>query len=302
MALVVNTNVASLIAQRSLERNSTSVQQSMERLSSGFRINRAGDDVAGLAISENLIGEIQAGKKALQNAQDGLSILQVAEGGLTTITNNLQRMRELAVQAANDTNDQNQRNAIAREIRALADDIDRISLSTNFNGIQLLDGSVANARLQIGSSSPIVTDTLDISLGLVDSQTTSAAGLLAANPFYDGVVFNNANDLYNPATDTTALTSTANAQQLMSNVENYLNQITSQRSTIGALQNQLDSIINNLSQAIENFSASNSRIRDLDVAEETAKLVRGQILQQASVSVLGQANSNPELILGLLQQ
>lgn len=303
MALVVNTNVTSLTAHRRLGENATAVQRSLERLASGRRINRAADDAAGLTISENLIGQVRGMKKSLQNTQDGISILQIAEGALTVINDNLQRMRELTVQAANDTNSQAQRDAVARELRSRAEDIQRIADATQFNGIQLLDGSATNALLQIGADSNVVTNTVDITPALanagIDINTVPPGiGVIDSG----GALFTSLDDIFNPALGTSPdLTSGNNARTFLNNLDTAINNITTRLSTIGSLQNQLESVTTNLSVAIENFSASNSRIRDLDVAAESSILVRNQILQQASVSVLSQANNIPQLTLQLLQ-
>ena len=303
MTLVINTNVTSLIAQRRLSQNAENVQQSLTRLASGFRINRAADDAAGLTISENLIGQIRGSRKALQNSQDGISILQIAEGSLSVINRNLQRMRELTVQAANGTNSQQGRDAIALELRSLAENIDQISKATNFNGINLLDGSATNALLQIGPGSNLVTNTLDITTALtnagIDSNTVPAGiGVIDGS----AALFATLDDIYDFGLGTSPdLTSGDNARSMMNNLDTAIANVTSRLSIIGSLQNQLESITRNLQIAVENFSASNSRIRDLDIAEESAKLVQSQILEQASVSVLSQANSIPELTLQLLQ-
>ncbi len=303
MALVVNTNVTSLTAHRRLGENATAVQRSLERLASGHRINRAADDAAGLTISENLTGQIRGMKKALQNTQDGISILQIAEGALTVINDNLQRMRELTVQAANDTNSQGQRDAIARELRSRAEDIQRIADATQFNGIQLLDGSATNALLQIGADSNVVTNTVDITpalsnAGIDASSVPPGIGVIDSA----GALFTSLDDIYDPVAGTSPdLISGNNARAFLDNLDTAINNVTTRLSTIGSLQNQLESVTTNLSIAIENFSASNSRIRDLDVAAESSILVQNQILQQASVSVLAQANNIPQLTLQLLQ-
>ncbi|MBK8190506.1 MAG: flagellin FliC [Vampirovibrionales bacterium] len=304
MALVINTNVTSLIAHRRLSMNASNVQKSLERLASGMRINRSSDDAAGLTISETLIGQIRGNQKALQNAQDGVSILQIAEGSLGVINNNLQRMRELAVQAANDTNSQSQRDSIAREVRTLAEDIERISQATEFNGIHLLDGSALNARLQIGPGTTLATNTIDISSALqnagIDSNSVPP-GIGVINSA--AALFASLNDIFDPVAGTSPdLSSGANARTFIGSIQSAIDSVTSRMSIIGSLQNQLQSAIDNLQIGIENFSASNSRIRDLDIASESSTLVQNQILQQSAVSVLSQANSIPQLTLQLLQK
>ena len=300
-SLIVNTNVTSLVAHRRLNENTTQVQRSLERISSGLKINRAADDAAGLSVSENLIGQVRGNQKALQNAQDGVSILQVAQGGLTVINNNLQRMRELAVQAGNDTNSQQQREAIAREIRAMAEDVLRIANSTDFNGIPLLDGSVgATANLQVGAGSDPSTNTINIASAL-GNVTLGVAGIGLLDSTGINATFLNLDNIFNLGTGLTAMTSSAVARSFMGDVDRAINVVTAQLATLGSYQNQLDSAITNLEISVESFSASNSRIRDLDVASESSVLVQSQILQEAAVQVLAQSNRIPQLTLSLLQ-
>ncbi len=312
MGIVVNTNVTSLIANRRLAQNSRAVQRSLERLASGFKINRAADDAAGLTISENLIGQVRGMKKALQNTQDGISVLQITEGALSVVLNDLQRMRELAVQAGNATNSQQQRNAIGQEIRSLTDDVNRIALATAFNGINLLDGSALSPPsaiapvIQVGPGSNIATNTIDISNALVSAHG-DAAPAIGGIGIYDtagGTThFTSLNDIFNPATGvSTGLATTADARAFITDMDAAIGRLTAQMATIGSFQNQMESVTTNLQIAIENFSASNSRIRDLDVASESSTLTQNQILQQASVQVLSQANTIPQLALSLLQQ
>lgn len=289
MPLVVNTNIASLIAQRNLSINTTNLTKNLEKLSSGYRINRAADDAAGLTISETLRSQIRGIRAALQNAQDGISILQITEGTLSVVQDNLQRVRELTVQAANDTNSDTQRDAIESEIKARLLDNERIVQAAQFNGIKLLDGTASNAMLQIGPNSDISENTLDISSALAAADVEALELLMSANntgwtsigsiDFVDGT----------------------NARQFIADLDVAISNVSARRSLIGALQNQLDSAIQNLSLGAENFTASESRIRDLDLAAETANLTRNQILQQASASILSQANQAPSLVLRLLQ-
>lgn len=304
MALVVNTNITSLIAHRQLEVNTTNVQRSMERLSSGLRINRAADDAAGKTISENLTGQIKGNQQALRNAQDGISILQIAEGSLSVVLENLQRMRELAVQAANDTTSQQERDAVALEMRRRAEDIERIAQGTQFNSINLLDGSAAGARLQVGANSNLATDTIDITAALGSSLIDAAApdnGIGVINSG-GGTTFASLNDIFNLGTGTSpVLTTGAAARSFLDDLDAAINTVTDQLANIGSFQNQLESVVSNLQIAVENFSASNSRIKDLDVAAESSKLIQSQILQQSSVSILSQANTIPQQTLQLLQ-
>jgi flagellin len=289
MPLVVNTNISSLIAQRNLTHNTINVGKSLERLSSGYRINRAADDAAGLTISETLRSDIRGMKMALQNVQDGVSILQITEGTLSVISENLQRIRELTVQAANDTNAVQQRDAIELEIKARLEDNDRIVQAAKFNGIELLTGNTTNARLHIGAHSNAVENTLDISGALANS-FSDAIGVLGPTT---NAGFLTINDVDLVDGDTSRL--------FLSDIDTAIAAISARRSGIGAIQNQLESAINNITLSIENFSASESRIRDLDIAAESSLQVRNQILQQTAVSILAQANQAPALVLRLLQ-
>ena len=285
MGLVVNTNIAAMIAHRNLVNNTRSVSESLERLSTGYRINHAKDDVAGLKISEILRTQIRGYTMAERNAEDGASMLQVAEGAFETITENIQRIRELVVQAANDTYGSNEKNAIAQEIWARTQDIDRIANTCSFNSIKLLDGTQTHFVLQIGPNGTS-NDTISLSAAL-QTATASALGLSYAQ------------------SDITAsaggfLESNGSCQTFLSQIDSALTTMFTRRSTIGALQNRLDSVISNIEITKENLSASESRIRDLDIAAETTRLTKNQVLQQASVSILAQANQIPALALNLL--
>lgn len=278
MPLVVNTNVSSLIAQRNLTDNTNALSKSMERLSSGFRINRAADDAAGLQISETLRAQIRGLNKASDNAQDGVNMLQVVEGSLSVITGNIQRIRELTVQAANDTNSNNERNAIEQEITALMADIDRIADATQFNSVVLLSPTAPGTyMLQVGANDTQGIDTIDVASALGDARSTTLG------------ISNTVNFLSNQ-----------DALDFLGTVDTALDAVMQRRATIGSLQNRLEGTITNIAVTIENFSASESRIRNLDVARESSNLVRNQILQQASASILSQANQVPALALNLI--
>ena len=280
MSLTVNNNIASLIAQRNLNKNTVSLTKSIEKLSSGYRINRAADDAAGLSISESLRGQIRGNARATSNVQDGISMLQIAEGGLTVINENLQRMRELCIQAANDTNGSTERTAILSEITARIDDITRIAKSTKFNNIFLLDGTTASSTLQVGANSTASTNTISIASVLTDSQASTI-----------GVTIAIAGGAW-----TSAL-----IRSYIGVLDTAITSITSRRSSVGALQGRLESTLENLAIMNENVQASESRIRDLDIAKETAGMVKSQILQQASATVLSQANQIPQLALSLMR-
>jgi len=285
---VINTNISSLIAQRRLTANQTALQSSMERLSSGYRINHASDDAAGLTISQNLISQVRRMQQADRNTQDGLSLLQTAEGSLSVIGDNLQRVRELTVQAANDTNSPVMRSAISNEIQTLLTDVDRIASAANINGVNLLDGSATNAMLQIGPNSSSLDNTLDLTPVLSDA---SSAGLNLVG--LTGQTFATVGAI--------DLSTNALANTFLTDIDTALTAVNAQRANIGSFQNRLNSVDSNLSDGIINFSASNSRIRDVDIASETANMTQNQILTQASTMILSQTNDLPKTILSLLQ-
>ena len=284
MGLVLNTNVSSLVAQRNLWNNSKAVTSSYEKLSSGLRINRAADDAAGLSISETLKTQIRGNQKAVANAQDGVNILQIAEGALNVISENLQRIRELTIQAASDTNSSVERNAICLEVQSRLDDIDRIAASTRGSNINLLDGSKNTYILQIGANSTVSQDTLDIGSVLATANTEALSLNLTISTIAGGE-FN----------------SNGSCRGFLDNIDNALQNVFNRRAQLGALQNRLDSTIESLSIAVENLQSTNSRIRDLDIASESANLTKQQILQQSALGILSQANQQPTLALQLLQ-
>jgi flagellin len=280
MPLVINSNIASLNAQRSLSRNNSELGKSMERLASGYRINRSGDDAAGLALSEKLRAQIRSSQKALDNVQDGINVLNIADGAMQGIADSLQRMRELAVQAANDTYSTSQRSAMKAELDQLASGINQISDATQFNGVFLLNGSApaSSMRLQIGANSTSGVDTLDVGGQSVFNDIDATA--LAVNALFVD-------------TGTNALTS-------ITALDTAITTLNTRRGNIGALSNRLETTVNNLSSIIENTAASESRIRNVDVASESSRMVRYQILQEASAAMLSQANLMPQLALRLL--
>jgi flagellin len=275
MGLRVNTNVASINAQRSLMVNTSLLSKSLEKLSSGLRINRAGDDAAGLAISESLKSDIRALQQASRNAADGISMIQTAEGGLEEVSGILIRMRELAEQAATGTLGADERTYLDSEFQQLVLEVSRIADSTEFNGTKLLDGSIAQLDIQVG----IGTQS--------DSQVTL---MLGAGMRADDLNLNTINVL-DAAAALASITAVSNATGLVS----------AQRADFGSAQNRLESTIRNIAMSVENLSAANSRIRDVDIAVETSAMTAMQILQQAGVAVLAQANATPQLALQLLR-
>jgi flagellin len=276
MGLRVNTNIQSLASQRHLGINNGSQQKSLERLASGSRINRAGDDAAGLAISEKLKSQIRSMKQATRNANDGVSLVQVAEGAMNEIGNIIIRMRELSIQAASDTIGDPERQYVDKEIQQLKSEVDRIANSTAFNGQKLLNNSAPPLDIQVGIGNNAELDRFVFDTNDKDS-TLNALGITDLSASEKG-------------------TAQANLEKL----DNAISKLSSNRASLGALQNRLSSTINNLMIYQENLSSANSRIRDTDMAEETSELTKSNILTQATVSVLGQANQNPQLALKLI--
>jgi flagellin len=382
MAQTINTNVASLNAQRNLNRSQGLLNQSLERLSTGLRINSARDDAAGLAISERFTTQIRGLNQAVRNASDGISLSQTAESALGELTNNLQRIRELAVQSANATNSASDRAALNDEVIERLAEVDRIAKQTSFNGVKVLDGSFGTATFQVGAnvgetiSVSLTTDVTAAAIGTVNTNTGAAfdmADTTAANfvtlDFGDGVTadlygtvdiaagasvqeaadaINNANidgiaafvnaadqlqvlsdigdveftetvaggtntvglDGVVTADEAVGATTTlsgvgvdtvANANFAIARVDSALTAVNGLRGNLGAIQNRFESTIVNLQTVSENLAASRGRIQDADFAAETAALTKAQILQQAGVAVLSQANAQPQLALSLLQ-
>ena len=279
MGIVVNTNTSSTMVQRSLNGATSGISKSLERLSTGLKINRAGDDAAGLVISQGLESQARGAGVASDNAQTGINLLQTAEGDLGVIQENLQRVRDLSVQAANGTLGAEERKAIKSEVTARLAEIDRTANSSKFNAISLLDGTSSSLSLQIGTNSGSTLNALSVS-GPLGKATSSALGI-----------------------DSTAGTffGTASAcSSFIGVIDSAIASVSTKRSDIGSLQNRLESTIKSLSVKKENMEASNSRIRDVDVAKEAASLTKNQILQQASASLLAQANQAPQVALSLI--
>ncbi len=293
MSIVVNTNVAALIAQRNLSSNTTNLTKSIERLSSGYRINKASDDAAGLAISENLKGQISGNAQAVNNVQDGINMLQIAESALAVINENIQRIRELCIQAANDTNSSVERGAIMSEVSARLADIDRISNATEFNHIKLLQGApgATHVDLQIGAGSDSTVNTMDIGTVLESANTSSGALNIidAGDPVG-----------YAAGTITSSTWTGTVIRNYLDQLDTALSLVAKRRSDVGAYTNRLQSALSNLHSLNENLSAAASRIKDVDIATETTTMTKYQILQQASASVLSQANSLPQIALKLI--
>ena len=270
--MVVQHNLSAMNTNRQMGMVSSALQKSTEKLSSGYKINRAGDDAAGLSISEKMRSQIRGLNKASDNAQDGISLIQVAEGALNETHSILQRMNELATQAANDTNTATDRTAIKAEIDQLTSEINRIQSTTQFNTQNLLDGKFTNKNLQIGS---LKGQTIKISISNMNAATLKVDGL--------------------------TVDSNTNAGTSMSKIQAAIDKVSTQRSNLGALQNRLEHTINNLDTTSENTSAAESRIRDTDMADEMVQYSKNNILSQAGQSMLAQANQQTQGVLSLLQ-
>lgn len=276
MGLRIATNTLSNSAQRTLNLNNQAQARSMERLSSGSRINKAADDAAGLAISENMRASIRSLRQASRNANDGVSLIQVAEGSMNEVSNILVRLRELSIQSASDTINTTERSFIDKEVQQLKAEIDRISQSTEFNGRKLLSGSEETLDFQIGKNNNATEDRIQFdSKKLVStSEALGVAGVSTA--------------------------SKEAAQMNLESIDKAITHLNENRAELGALQNRLQSTMNNLDFYRENTEAANSRIRDTDVAEESSELMKRNILTQGNISVLSQANAVPQLALKLL--
>lgn len=273
----INTNIAAMNTYAKLNSASTAQAKSLEKLSSGLRINRAGDDAAGLAISEKMRGQVSGLNQAVSNAQDGINLIQTAEGGLNETHSILNRMRDLAVQSANDTNSVDDRTVIMEEVTQLKDEITRIATQTKFNDKEILGGDYSATApgvpitLQIGANS---SETLELNIEAMDS---TSLGL-----------------------DPIAMTDNATANTAIGLIDTAIKSVSTERSNLGANQNRLEHTINNLTTTSENLSAAESRIRDVDMAKEMMNFTKNNILNQASTAMLAQANQMPQSVLQLL--
>ena len=296
MAQVINTNTMSLVTRNNLNKSQGVLGTAIERLSSGLRINTAKDDAAGQAIANRFSSQIRGLTQASRNANDGISIAQTAEGALSEINTNVQRIRELTVQALNDTNSVSDKKSIQNEITQRLEEIDRISQQTDFNGTKVLQGykdpttgdytgADLKLKIQVGAND---AETIEIKISKIDQNTLGLKDLNAALFEHVDAV----SDLPNPATVT---------KSPLKVIDNALSQIDEARGALGALQNRFESTVNNLNNTSNNLSAARSRIEDADYAEEVSNMTRGQILQQAGTSVLAQANQVPQSVLSLLQ-
>lgn len=273
MGIFVNTNVSSLNAQRQLFNSNEALNTSFERLSSGFRINRASDDAAGLQISAELTSQIQGIDQSVRNANDAISLVQVAEGALTESTTSLQRIRQLAIQAQNGINSSADRTALQQEVTALVSELSRIGSDTQFANVNILNGSFS-ATFQVGANAG-----QSIAVNLSRTGGFGASGL--------GV-------------GSVDISTAGGASAALASIDTAISTIGAQRASLGALQNRFQSTVRNLASVSENLNAARSRIQDTDFASETANLTKNQIVQQASISVLSQSNQRPQTALALL--
>lgn len=281
MGMVINTNIAALNAQRHLGLISKKLATAMERLSSGLRINKAKDDAAGLAISDGMRADIRALSQGVRNANDGIGVIQTAEGGLNEISSILTRMKELAMEAASGTLSDTDRGYAHNEFNALKNELDRISNGTTFNGDALLDGTYTAKNIHIGLNNTQGTDKISIS---IESGTASegfgqtSLGLAA-----------------------TSISTQTKAQTAIATMENAFGEVLEARSKLGALQSRFEHMVSNINNIIENTTAAESQIRDADIAKEVTEFTKYQILQQSGIAMLGQANVTPQAVLSLLR-
>ena len=277
--MIINHNMNAMNAHRNMGVNNNNAAKAMEKLSSGLRINRAGDDAAGLAISEKMRGQIRGLDQASRNAQDGISLIQTAEGALNETTNILQRMRELSVQAANDTNATTDRQAIKTELIALQDEITRIADTTKFNGKNLINSAASKASLsiQVGANSG---EGIKITLANMAASVIGVTTTLVSN---------------------ISVGSSSDANKLTTAIDNALVKVSTQRAKFGAIQNRLEHTIKNVDNTSENLQAAESRVRDVDMAKEMMNYSKNNILNQAAQSMLAQANQQPQNVLNLLR-
>lgn len=299
MALSINQNIMAMNSYRNLTATQNGLGKSLEKLSSGFRINRAADDAAGLGISEGLRAQVHGNKQAVRNAQDGISLVQTAEGALNEVHSMLQRMRTLAVQGANDSNSASNRKSINDELKQLTDEIGRIANVTEFNGTKLLNNADKSLNFQVGANADedltdpektlnvIKVNTADITK-VKDALKTEVDKLKKFEPKDDGTIPDQAD-------------ATATYQGLLKVVDAQITKVSETRGEFGAVQNRFEHTINNLNVAVENLSASESRIRDTDMAEEMMTFTKNQILSQAGTAMLAQANQVPQTVLSLLR-
>jgi len=306
MSQVINTNVMSLNAQRNLSASGNDLATSLQRLSSGLRINSAKDDAAGLAISQRMTSQIRGMDQAARNANDGISLAQTAEGALTSIGDNLQRIRELAVQAANGTNSDTDKTALQAEATQLSSEIARVLQNTKFNDTALFETTAATAKtvkIQVGANAT-TNDQIEISLKSMSALFAEAnTAAVAADPAATPAVVGSPGgiNILGAGTVAAGSTTTPDAANVLTKLDAHLATVNSTRADLGAAQNRFSSVVSNLSVNSENLSAARSRIQDADFAKESAALTRNQILQQAGTAMLAQANQSSQNVLSLIR-
>lgn len=295
---VINTNLLSLTTQNNLNKSQSALGTAIERLSSGLRINSAKDDAAGQAIANRMTAQVKGLTQAARNANDGISVAQTTEGALNEINTNLQRIRELTVQATSGTNSADDLVSINNEVVDRLKEINRVSTQTSFNGVKVL-ASTTTLNIQVGANDK---ETIGISLKQIDSSTLFAgnAGMSGVTEASTGAASIGILSGYTAAAGTTAATATV-ASGLLANIDKALSDVDSLRSSLGASQNRFESTVNNLNNTVTNLTAARSRIEDADYATEVSNMSRAQILQQAGTSVLSQANQVPQTVLSLLR-
>ena len=294
---VINTNLLSLTTQNNLNKSQSALGTAIERLSSGLRINSAKDDAAGQAIANRMTAQVKGLTQAARNANDGISVAQTTEGALNEINTNLQRIRELTVQANNGTNSADDLVSINNEVVDRVKEINRVSAQTSFNGVKVLSAN-KDLSIQVGAND---SETIDISLKQIDSTTLfTTAGLSGITEASTGAGTTGILSAYTAATTTAAATATVSAD-LLGEVDKAISDVDSLRSSLGASQNRFESTVNNLNSTVNNLTAAKSRIEDADYATEVSNMSRAQILQQAGTSVLSQANQVPQTVLSLLR-
>ncbi len=287
MPQTINTNIVSLNAQRSLAGSQASMSISMQRLSSGLRVNSAKDDAAGLAIAERMNSQVRGMNAAMRNANDGISMSQTADGALGKVSDSLQRMRELAVQSANATNSGSDKDSLDKEFGELAKEVQRVLGATSFNGQHMLAADAGTHTFQVGANAT-GNDTIDIVTRDLSADTAITAVAGTDNAGSNRAVIDSSAGI-------------AAIQGVMDNIDEALKNVSAERSTLGASQNRFDAVASNLQVSVENQSAARSRIMDADFASETANLSRAQILQQAGNAMVAQANQLPQQVLALLR-
>ncbi|MDY0972712.1 flagellin [Siccibacter turicensis] len=294
---VINTNLLSLTTQNNLNKSQSALGTAIERLSSGLRINSAKDDAAGQAIANRMTAQVKGLTQAARNANDGISVAQTTEGALNEINTNLQRIRELTVQANNGTNSGDDLVSINNEVVDRIKEINRVAAQTSFNGVKVL-ATAQTLNIQVGANDD---ETIGISLKKIDSTTLfSTAGLTGISEASTGASANGILATYTAATGTTATVATVNTK-LLGEIDKAISDVDSLRSSLGASQNRFESTVNNLNSTVNNLTAAKSRIEDADYATEVSNMSRAQILQQAGTSVLSQANQVPQTVLSLLR-